>query len=110
SSRSTYRIRATSAPAGIWSCATASSKRSGWLTRYEPAYLMTRRWELAFWPILALAVLLGVWHVSVVWSHTRVFPSPLDVGRGLVELMGKGLLWNYIRDSLFRVALGYLLA
>jgi NitT/TauT family transport system permease protein len=71
---------------------------------------MTRRWESFFWPLFALAVFLGLWHVSVVLSHTRVFPEPIDVARGLKELVSKGLLWNYIRDSLFRVGAGYSLA
>ena len=71
---------------------------------------MTRRWESVFWPLFALAVFLSVWYASVVWSHSRVFPTPLDVQRGLRELVRKGLLWNYIRDSLFRVGAGYSLA
>jgi len=39
-----------------------------------------------------------------------VLPSPLDVQRGMAELLGKGLLWNYIGDSLRRVGIGFSIA
>src|SRR5438876_798107 len=71
---------------------------------------MTRRWESWFWPLFALALFLGLWQISVTLSHTRIFPAPLDVQRGLRELIRKGLLWSYIGDSLFRVGMGYLAA
>src|SRR5687767_89037 len=71
---------------------------------------MTRRWESIFWPLLVLATFLGLWHTAVILSHTTVFPGPLEVQRGLLELIRRGLLWNYIRDSLFRVGSGYSLA
>jgi NitT/TauT family transport system permease protein len=71
---------------------------------------MTRRWESWFWPLFALALFLGLWQISVTLSHTRIFPAPLDVQRGLRELIRKGLLWSYIGDSLFRVGTGYLAA
>ena len=66
-----------------------------------------RRWERLFWPILACAACLVIWHFLVIWSATKVFPSPLGVERGLAELAEKALLWRYIGDSLRRVALGY---
>jgi len=71
---------------------------------------MTRRWEPLFWPLFAMALFGGAWYAGVVLSHTKVFPTPLDVERGLRELIHRGLLWNYMRDSLFRVGSGYLLA
>lgn len=37
----------------------------------------------------------------------RIFPSPLDVQKGVDELVEKGLLWRYIGDSLRRVAMGF---
>jgi NitT/TauT family transport system permease protein len=43
----------------------------------------------------------------VYWSGTTVFPTPLAVGRGIEELVERGLLWRYIGDSLFRVGVGY---
>ena len=69
-----------------------------------------KRWESLFWPLLAAAVFLAVWQAAVIGSHTRVFPAPLDVVRGMRELARRGLLASYTRDSLMRVASGYLLA
>lgn len=70
----------------------------------------TRKWEQYFWPLLAGAFLLTVWHYSVRLTGSKVFPSPLDVERGMAELVRKGVLWSYISDSLMRVAVGYVTA
>jgi NitT/TauT family transport system permease protein len=66
-----------------------------------------RAWEKFFWPLLASAAFVALWHYAVVWSGTKVFPSPKAVERGLAELARKGLLWAYAVDSLRRVALGF---
>ena len=63
-----------------------------------------------FWPLLLGAALLGAWHVSVLWSGSKIFPSPLDVRRGLAELARRGVLWGYIGDSLRRVLVGFSVA
>jgi len=68
------------------------------------------QWETVFWPLLAAALLLAAWHWSVRWSGTKVFPSPLNVEKGLVELWRKHVLWADIADSLRRVGLGFGLA
>jgi NitT/TauT family transport system permease protein len=68
------------------------------------------RWERWFWPLLAASVFLAVWYWSVRLSGSRIFPSPLDVERGMAELVRKGLLGSYIADSLGRVGAGYLTA
>jgi NitT/TauT family transport system permease protein len=65
------------------------------------------KWERFFWPILTGAVFTALWHYSVVWTATKVFPSPLDVERGIAVLVHKSLLWGYIGDSLRRVAIGF---
>lgn len=65
------------------------------------------KWERFFWPILASALLLALWHYSVRWSGTKVFPSPLEVEKGTAELLRHHVLWRDIIDSLRRVALGY---
>ena len=39
-------------------------------------------WEKYFWPLLAAGLLLAVWYYSVVWTATKVFPSPLTVEKG----------------------------
>ena len=65
------------------------------------------RWEKFFWPVLAAALLLALWHYSVLWTGTKVFPSPRAVERGLAELFHKHVLWSDIGDSLRRVAIGF---
>jgi NitT/TauT family transport system permease protein len=67
-------------------------------------------WEKFFWPIFAAIVALAIWQGSVVWSHTKVFPSPYAVERGLADLLHKHVLWADISDSLRRVGIGYGLA
>jgi NitT/TauT family transport system permease protein len=69
-----------------------------------------RKWEKYFWPLLAASLFLVTWHVMVRWTASKVFPSPLDVQRGMAELIRKGLLFRYIGDSLRRVSTGYLTA
>jgi NitT/TauT family transport system permease protein len=66
-----------------------------------------KKWERFFWPLLATALLLALWHYSVVWTATKIFPSPLDVKKGIAELIHKHVLWADIVDSLRRVAIGF---
>jgi NitT/TauT family transport system permease protein len=68
----------------------------------EPA-----KWERYFWPVLASVLLLVLWRYAVLWSGTKVFPSPLDVEKGMGELLRHHVLWQDIIDSLRRVALGF---
>lgn len=65
------------------------------------------RWERLLFPLLALALLLAAWQFSAQWSGTRIFPSPLDVEKGFLELLHRRVLWNDILDSLRRVAIGF---
>lgn len=69
-----------------------------------------RRGEAMAWPLATMTAVLCVWHLGVRWSGTTVFPSPMDVLRGVAELVQRGLLWRYAGDSLLRVAAGYSLA
>ncbi len=66
-----------------------------------------KKWERFFWPLLACAMVLAVWHYSVAWTATRIFPSPLDVQKGIGQLIRKGVLWRDTIDSLRRVAIGF---
>jgi NitT/TauT family transport system permease protein len=66
-----------------------------------------RKWEKFFWPLLASGLLLALWHYSVILTATKIFPSPRDVEKGLLELLRHHVLWGDIRDSLRRVALGF---
>ncbi|MEO6324690.1 MAG: ABC transporter permease [Thermoanaerobaculia bacterium] len=61
-------------------------------------------------PLAAAALLLFVWTAAVKLSHTNVFPSPWKVVTGMRQLVGRGVLWQYIYDSLRRVLTGYGLA
>jgi NitT/TauT family transport system permease protein len=69
-----------------------------------------KKWEPYFWPILTAVLFVAVWHWSVKWTGSTVFPSPFDVKAGMAELLDKGLLWKYIGDSLGRVGTGFSLA
>ena len=66
-----------------------------------------RKLEQVFWPLLLGTGLLIAWHYSVKWTGSKIFPSPLDVQKGMAELAGRGVLWGYIGDSLRRVAIGF---
>ena len=68
------------------------------------------KWEKYFWPVVTSALFLSLWHFLVTWTASTVLPSPLDVQRGMAELLSKGLLWNYIGDSLRRVGIGFSIA
>jgi NitT/TauT family transport system permease protein len=65
------------------------------------------KWEKYFWPALASLLFVAVWHYSVRWTASKIFPSPLDVAKGVEELFNKGVLWGYIGDSLRRVGTGF---
>ncbi|HET7433178.1 MAG TPA: ABC transporter permease [Thermoanaerobaculia bacterium] len=69
---------------------------------------MRTRFERVVLPLLAAAIVLLLWHGAVLWTKTKIFPSPAGVVKGIGQLAEKSLLWRYIGDSLFRVACGYL--
>ena len=54
--------------------------------------------------IVVALLLLALWHVAVVLTGTKIFPSPIAVAKGLNDLPH---LAAYTRDSLFRVFCGY---
>lgn len=61
-------------------------------------------------PLLVGASFLGAWHLAVKASGSDIFPTPLAVLGGLVELAQRGLLLKYIVASLYRVSWGFGLA
>ena len=61
-------------------------------------------------PFITGALLLAAWHLAVKWSGSDIFPTPLEVLRGLGELARQGLLLKYIVASLFRVSWGFIAA
>ncbi|HTC51531.1 MAG TPA: ABC transporter permease [Steroidobacteraceae bacterium] len=63
------------------------------------------------WPaVLVIAVLIGVWWLAVIGTHSAIFPTPWDVVAGTVQLIRDGTLWGHIGASLMRVATGFGLA
>ena len=58
-------------------------------------------------PLLAGATAIAAWHAAVVLTKTTVFPRPAEVARGIGELATRGILADYILDSLRRVLTGY---
>ena len=58
-------------------------------------------------PLLVAAVFLISWDLNVRLTGSEIFPKPIDVLRGIVELARKGLLLKYIVASLFRVTIGF---
>lgn len=60
-------------------------------------------------PALAALVLLAAWSAAVAATGTEVFPTPMAVLRGLQELARRGVLADYIADSLLRVGTGYMI-
>lgn len=68
------------------------------------------RWVSIALPLLVGALFLVLWHVGVRLSGSDLFPTPLEVLRGIGELAQRGLLLKYIVASLFRVAWGFTLA
>ena len=63
-------------------------------------------WRLTVdgWRVGVPVILIVLWHLAVIASGTKIFPTPLDVLRGLNDLPH---LAAYTRDSLFRVFCGY---
>jgi NitT/TauT family transport system permease protein len=58
-------------------------------------------------PLGTAVVFLLMWHFGVRISGSDLFPTPVDVARGIGELLQKGLLAKYIVASLFRVSWGF---
>jgi NitT/TauT family transport system permease protein len=63
-----------------------------------------------FSPLALVAVVVAVWWIAVVQTGSIIFPTPLDVIVGTLELVRLGTLWDHIASSLMRVGAGYLLA
>jgi NitT/TauT family transport system permease protein len=66
-----------------------------------------RQWDRWLCPLLTTVAALGVWQLSIEWTHASVFPGPGQVLAGMMELARRGLLLSYVRDSLERVLAGY---
>jgi NitT/TauT family transport system permease protein len=60
--------------------------------------------------ILLMCLLIALWWVVVVQTESLIFPTPLQVVTGTIELASDGTLVEHIGASLFRVGAGFLLA
>jgi NitT/TauT family transport system permease protein len=58
-------------------------------------------------PFSATLVLLALWQVAAARQTAGLFPTPVQVGSGLLELTRRGLLAKHVVASLFRVTWGY---
>jgi NitT/TauT family transport system permease protein len=61
-------------------------------------------------PLTVLASVIAVWWWVVVETQSVIFPTPLQVVTGTLELIKDGTLWLHIGSSLMRVSTGFLLA
>ncbi|TMJ29165.1 MAG: ABC transporter permease [Alphaproteobacteria bacterium] len=61
-------------------------------------------------PILVILLLIAVWWIVVVKNDSAIFPTPLQVVTGALELAQDGTLWEHIEASLLRVGTGFGLA
>ena len=60
--------------------------------------------------VAVIAVLIAVWWLVVIATHSAIFPTPWQVVTGTLELTRDGTLWGDICASLMRVSVGFLLA
>jgi NitT/TauT family transport system permease protein len=57
--------------------------------------------------LVVIAVVIALWWAAVVLTQSAIFPTPLQVVQGTLELARDGTLWDHIGASLFRVAAGF---
>jgi NitT/TauT family transport system permease protein len=69
-----------------------------------------KRFSSILLPLATAVIFLIVWHSLVRLSGSDLFPTPMEVVKGIQELFEKGLLLKYIVASLFRVSWGFGLA
>ncbi len=60
--------------------------------------------------IVLIAALIAAWWTAVAVTHSVIFPTPLAVVTGTLELLKDGSLWRHIGASLMRVGAGFGLA
>jgi len=66
-----------------------------------------RAWQRLALPLATAGLGLLAWDAGVRLSGSDLFPKPVEVVRGILELANKGLLLKYIAASLFRVTWGF---
>jgi NitT/TauT family transport system permease protein len=58
-------------------------------------------------PLLLITFLLSAWWWAVKHAQSAIFPTPLGVVSGTLELVDDGTLWEHIGASLMRVGAGF---
>src|SRR5690349_21468085 len=58
--------------------------------------------------VALMATVIALWWLIVVQTESVIFPTPLQVVTGTLELAADGTLWEHIGASLFRVGTGFL--
>ena len=61
-------------------------------------------------PLAVMVAVVATWWIAVAVTESAIFPTPLQVVTGTLELAQDGTLWEHIGASLFRVGTGFLLA
>ena len=61
-------------------------------------------------PVLFIAILVVLWQIVIRRAPGELLPGPLQVLRGMRDLLQHGLIIKYVVASLFRVTWGFLLA
>src|SRR5438445_2196164 len=69
-----------------------------------------KRWLPVLLPVVSITAAVSLWDLVVILSHTDIFPRTHEVIFAIGELISRGVLFNYIIASLFRVAVGFTLA
>jgi NitT/TauT family transport system permease protein len=81
-------------------------------TAYEngSAIVDMNRFKAAAPSIIVIALLIVGWWGAVIATQSVIFPTPLQVVTGTMELIKDGTLWEHIGASLMRVGAGFGLA
>jgi NitT/TauT family transport system permease protein len=87
-----------------------AARTSAVATAPKPRRDRPRRWTQLALPLGVAAVFLLGWDLGVRASGSDIFPTPMQVLRGIVQLIQQGLLFKYVVASLFRVTWGFTLA
>jgi NitT/TauT family transport system permease protein len=63
-----------------------------------------------FYSLAGIATFIGIWWYASTRMEPYVLPSPLTVGKRMIELARSGVVWTNFGDSLWRTILGWLIA
>ncbi|MDB6019471.1 MAG: NitT/TauT family transport system permease protein [Pedosphaera sp.] len=68
------------------------------------------QWSKIVLPIVVAILFLLAWDAGVRITGSDIFPKPIEVMRGIIQLIQRGLLLKYVVASLYRVTWGFTLA